>query len=121
MRSIEITTVEEPAVKRRNQRRFVRFRSATGAPPEGLISSLSGVCGRSRCAQAQAVGWRDGFRTTALPSELLVGYLSPERLHEAFHVERGRLLVVQLTDHRDLRSSDQERGVSRVRVVSAGA
>jgi hypothetical protein len=42
------------------------------------------------------------MRTATLPSKFFIGHLPPERLHEAFHIERSGFFVIQLAHHRDL-------------------
>lgn len=42
------------------------------------------------------------MRTAAFTSKFFVGHLPPERFHEAFHIERRGLFVIQLAHHRDL-------------------
>jgi hypothetical protein len=96
MRSIEITTVDEPA----------RVRSGvSGGGGGGGGGQRTAPISSDRRRRQRPCLWdarRVGSLTATLPSEFLVGHLAPKRLHERLHVQGRGLFVVELAYHRDL-------------------
>ena len=97
IRSIEITTVEEPAATPHTPTAHPQMHAAAGV---GL------GCGGNRRQQGAR-------RTVPLAHELLVGDLAAEGLHERLDVQRRRLFVRQLAHHRDLHHAQLQRQETR--------
>jgi hypothetical protein len=99
IRSIEITTVEEPAATPHTPTAHPQMHAAA---PVRCRARVRG--------EKAAAGVR---RTVPLAHELLVGDLAAEGLHERLDVQRRRLFVRQLAHHRDLHHAQLQRQDTR--------